>query len=170
MKSESKMEKIKKVIKAKDSRFWLMIFVTASTLFVLVLWSMNLRNIFPQSISFASDSQALGLDNINKDVVSISDDFSIFLERLEKAEQDLNQEEGSNSNIKKQEIDELKKILEDKLNNGDVDDVNNPNSKNISNSNNTSSIPILSQDLDNSEQEIRELKKRLEELENKLGQ
>ncbi len=167
MKTESKMEKIKKVIKAKDSRFWLMIFVTTSTLFILVLWAMNLRNIFPQSISFASDSQALGLDNVNKDMTSISDDFSIFLERLEKIEAESNLEKDKNSDIEKKEIDELKKIIEEKINNSEKDNLVNNDSLDI---NSTSSIPVLSQDLDNSEQEIRELKKRLEELENKLGQ
>lgn len=151
--------KIKNIIKEKDNRFWLMIFVVLSTIAIFVIWSLNLKNIFPKR-DINQEAEELGLDQVKTEFQEDKDDFFQLLNKIgqQKKEEDITQTE----------IERLKRVVGDKI------EENNSLATSADNilatsSMATSSIPIISQDLDDSEQDIEELRKKIEELEKKLG-
>lgn len=151
--------KIKGIIKERDNRFWLMIFVVLSTVAIFVFWSMNLKNIFPKR-DINQEAEELGLDQVKTEFQEDRDDFFQLLNKIgqQKKEEDITQTE----------IERLKRVVGNKI------EENNSLATSADNilatsSMATSSIPIISQDLDDSEQDIEELRKKIEELEKKLG-
>jgi len=142
--------KIKNIIKEKDNRFWLMIFVVLSTIAIFVIWSLNLKNIFPKK-DISQEVSDLGLDQIK---IELQEDKDSFLKTLESLE-----EKKSAEKINQTEVEKLKEAISNKVEENNL----------LSTSTSSSSIPVISQDLDNSEQEIDELRKKIEELEKKLG-
>ncbi len=151
--------KIKGIIKERDNRFWLMIFVVLSTVAIFVFWSMNLKNIFPKR-DINQEAEELGLDQVKTEFQEDRDDFFQLLNKIgqQKKEEDITQTE----------IERLKRVVVNKI------EENNSLATSADNilatsSMATSSIPIISQDLDDSEQDIEELRKKIEELEKKLG-
>ncbi len=142
--------KIKNIIKEKDNRFWLMIFVVLSTIAIFVIWSLNLKNIFPQK-DVSQEISDLGLDQIKTEFQEDKDSFLKTLESLE--------EKKSAEKMNQAEVEKLKEAISNKVEENNL----------LSTSTSSSSIPVISQDLDNSEQEIDELRKKIEELEKKLG-
>ena len=160
MKSKNWIVKIKKLIKERDSRFWLLIFVVISTLAVLVIWSMNIKNIFPKN-GLSQDFKDLGLDEIKTEFQEDKDDFSKILEELK------SKSEVKNEKKQQDEIEEIRRAINKKIE--ENNSLNTSSDIFVSTSTVTSSIPVISQDLDESEQEINKLKDKIEELEKRLN-
>lgn len=150
--------KMKNIITERDNRFWLMIFVVLSTIAIFVVWSMNLKNIFPKK-DISQEASDLGLNQIKTELQEDKDSFLEILEKLE--------EKNSAKKINQTEVEKLKEAIGNKVEENNLSGTSTDN--NISTSTSSSSIPVISQDLDNSEQEIDELRKKIEELEKKLG-
>ena len=178
IKSEDRKDwpkKIRKTIDKKDSRFWLMIFVLVSTTAIFVLWSLDLKNTYSSSASFKKDSSDLGLSSISTDLgLAVSDFSEIFGQISEETDfiSELGEEIDNNSReeeVSLDELDKLKQALENRVNgallkdgalleDGDL----------LEEEYDNSSVPALYPELDDSEQTIMDLKKRIEELESKL--
>jgi hypothetical protein len=129
---------IKKVFKKRDSRFWLMIFVVVSTSSFLVLWSINLKDSFSNKGSLVRDIESLNLDDSKIEFNNIFGDLSSLLESLE--------EEGGDSSLEENEEDEV-------LN----------KAQNI-----FRDFATSSDELTYNESEIEELRRKIEELEEKI--
>ncbi len=159
MDNKNYLKRLKEIIKEKDNRFWLMIFIILSTSTIFILWAINLDKIFLNSSNSSTEP-----DNIN--VVALKEDanqaFVDFMRMIEK-----NKELDKNTSSSTEELDELDlEKIKDALNRE-----LSSSSTNISNNKidlSSSSDPIISYDLDNSEQEIVELKRRIQELEGAL--
>lgn len=159
MDNKNYLKRLKEIIKEKDNRFWLMIFIILSTSTIFILWAINLDKIFLNSSNSSTEP-----DNIN--VVTLKEDanqaFVDFMRMIEK-----NKELDKNTSSSTEELDELDlEKIKDALNRE-----LSSSSTNISNNKidlSSSSDPIISYDLDNSEQEIVELKRRIQELEGAL--
>jgi len=159
MDNKNYLKRLKEIIKEKDNRFWLMIFIILSTSTIFILWAINLDKIFLNSSNSSTEP-----DNIN--VVALKEDanqaFVDFMKMIEK-----NKELDKNTSSSTEELDELdlekiKDALNRELSSSSTNILN--NKIDLS----SSSDPIISYDLDNSEQEIVELKRRIQELEGAL--
>lgn len=146
--------KIKKVIKEKDNRFWLMIFVVVSTLVVFVIWISDFNNIFFNDKVVKGndlDLQSIkneGLAEFNKNF----EDFSSFLgESLVDVE---NNDTNKLNLILEQSVSEKIKGKEAEL------ELANENSK-------VNSLENIDE-LQESEENIENLKRKIEELEQKI--
>jgi hypothetical protein len=136
---------IKKVLKKKDSRFWLMVFVIVSTSFLLVLWSINLKDYFSDKGNLSQDVENLKLGEGNTEDSNILGDFSSLLEAFaeEKEDSSLRDSQEDESLNKAQNI--FQDLAEDKNN-----------------------LATGSADSDHNEGEIDELRRKIEELEEKI--
>lgn len=164
MESKNWKQKLKGIIKERDSRFWLMLFVIVVTLSFFVVWSINIKNVFSKSVAFSDDLDSMGVSNSGE---KINLAFSEFSSLLEKAEEPKLEEEASLSD------DDLGKIIEAlnyKIENESASTTASSTDEMTDDKNSSSSDPILYPELDESDQAIKELKKRIEELEKKLGE
>lgn len=146
-------EKIKNTIKKKDKHFWLLIFIVFSTLLIFILWSVNLKNFFPNNASFSKDLEKLEISNTKDNLDKTIYDFLLLLDKEEK-DKKIEEKDA----LSEESLEKIKKAVNDKI----------IENKNIKNNNGTSTIPVLSEDLDNSEQEIIKLKRKIEELEKRI--
>ncbi len=152
MKKKSLKTKLGEVFKKRDNHFWLMIFVVSSTLFIIIIWSLNLNNLFP-SRTFKDDLDSMGLSNLKSDIKNEQEAFSRFKELMDKMKEE-------DDAINQEEIEKLKKAIGERVatsssseNNNDEEDL----------------IPVISSDLDDSEQRIKELEEKFKELEERLN-
>jgi hypothetical protein len=157
MENKNWKNKLKNIFKERDSRFWLMIFVIISTTTIFVVWSMNLKNIFPEK-TIRQDVEDLGLIQVKTEFREDKDYFLTLLKKLEK--------QNSEEDINEAELEKLKQIIEEKI---ESNNSLGTSTNDLLSTSSSSSIPVISQDLDNSEQEIEELKRKIEELEKKMG-
>lgn len=155
--------KLKKVVAKKDKYFWLLIFVVVSTLSIFIVWSFNLENIFSNKVSLAGDFEFLNISESKKEVNETLEGFAVLLNSIESQNAFEIKDE---STLDETDLDKIKKAIDDKIiqnkNEELVDNI-------ITNINNSSSLPILSEELDESDQEIAELKRRIKELEEKIN-
>ncbi len=157
MENKNWKKKLKNIFKERDSRFWLMIFVVISTITIFVIWSMNLKDIFPEK-SIRQDVEGLGLTQVKTEFQEDKDYFLTLLKKLEK--------QSSEEDINQAELEKLKQIVGERI---EGNNSLGSSTNDLLSTSSSSSIPVISQDLDNSEQEIKELKKKIEELEKKMG-
>ena len=157
MENKNWKKKLKNIFKERDSRFWLMIFVVISTITIFVIWSMNLKDIFPEK-SIRQDVEGLGLTQVKTEFQEDKDYFLTLLKKLEK--------QSSEEDINQAELEKLKQIVGERI---EGNNSLGSSTNDLLSTSSSSSIPVISQDLDNSEQEIKELKRKIEELEKKMG-
>lgn len=163
MKNEKWPERIKKVIKERDGSFYLMIFVVFFTFLTIFLWVANFKTSLAENKK--NNKKFVQIDETKKEDLNKSiDDLMIALDNLDKKNNTTTIEVSTSSTstddlsveISKNELEEVKQKLNNKINE--------------LNTTSSSSIPILSQELDDSEQEINELKLKIAELEEKLNE
>lgn len=163
MKNEKWPERIKKVIKERDGSFYLMIFVVFFTFLTIFLWVANFKTSLAENKK--NNKKFVQIDETKKEDLNKSiDNLMIALDNLDKINNTTTIEVNTSSTstddlsveISKNELEEVKQKLNDKINE--------------LNTTSSSSIPILSQELDDSEQEINELKLKIAELEEKLNE
>lgn len=157
MENKNWKKKLKNIFKERDSRFWLMIFVVISTITIFVIWSMNLKDIFPEK-SIRQDVEGLGLTQVKTEFQEDKDYFLTLLKKLEK--------QSSEEDINQAELEKLKQIVGERI---ESNNSLGSSTNDLLSTSSSSSIPVISEDLDNSEQEIKELKRKIEELEKKMG-
>ncbi len=156
-------QKFKNAVSEKGNRFWLMLFVVISTIGILVVWSLDIKKTYSSSASLGHDVEDLGIAEAKEET---SDTMQEFFSWLNKATEDKatssNEVEtatSSNLNLSVDEIDRLKQIVDSKINSSSSSTIEQLGS---------SSVPSLYPELDDSEETIQDLKKRIEELENRL--
>lgn len=163
MKNKKWPERIKKVIKERDGSFYLMIFVVFFTFLTIFLWAANFKTSLAENKK--NNQKVIQIDETKKEDLNKSiDNLMIALDNLDKINNTTTIEVNTSSTstddlsveISKNELEEVKQKLNDKINE--------------LNTTSSSSIPILSQELDDSEQEINELKLKIAELEEKLNE
>lgn len=146
-----KIEKIRSVIRAKDKRFWLMIFVVSSTLLVFVIWTLDFKNIFAIEKSSGVSEEfdfAKIKEEVQTDMNKTLDEFSVLIDKK------MEESKADNSiqavNLKKMEEAINNKIEEEKKASSTVEQ------------------EVEKSDLEKSEETVDDLKKRIEDLEKKL--
>ncbi len=163
MKNKKWPERIKKVIKERDGSFYLMIFVVFFTFLTIFLWAANFKTSLAENKK--NNKKFVQIDETKKEDLNKSiDNLMIALDNLDKINNTTTIEVNTSSTstddlsveISKNELEEVKQKLNNKINE--------------LNTTSSSSIPILSQELDDSEQEINELKLKIAELEEKLNE
>ncbi len=152
MKKKSLKTKLGEVFKKRDNHFWLMIFVVSSTLFIIIIWSLNLNNLFP-SRTFKDDLDSMGLSNLKSDIKNEQEAFSRFKEVMDKMKEE-------DDAINQEEIEKLKKAIGERVA---------TSSSSESDNDEEDLIPVISSDLDDSEQRIKELEEKFKELEERLN-
>ena len=152
MKKKSLKTKLGEVFKKRDNHFWLMIFVVSSTLFIIIIWSLNLNNLFP-SRTFKDDLDSMGLSNLKSDIKNEQEAFSQFKEVMDKMKEE-------DDAINQEEIEKLKKAIGERVA---------TSSSSESDNDEEDLIPVISSDLDDSEQRIKELEEKFKELEERLN-
>lgn len=156
-------QKLKNTVLEKGSRFWLMIFVVVSTIGILVIWSLDIKKTYSSSASLKNDMNSLGVVEAKEDTSKTMQEFFSWLDKATEEETASSTEEeattSSDLNLSVEEIDRLKQIVDSKINSS-----SSSTTLNIS----SSSVPSLYPELDDSEQTIQDLKKRIEELESHL--
>ncbi len=152
MKKKSLKTKLSEVFKKRDNHFWLMIFVVSSTLFIIIIWSLNLNNLFP-SRTFKDDLDSMGLSNLKSDIKNEQEAFSRFKELMDKMKEE-------DDAINQEEIEKLKKAIGERVA---------TSSSSESDNDEEDLIPVISSDLDDSEQRIKELEEKFKELEERLN-
>lgn len=176
MENKNWRQKIIEVIKKKDNRFWLMIFVVFSTLSILSIWVMDIRNVFSSEVSLSEEISFFKIDDSNSQLDYFLEDFDSFIDNIN-LEEDSNIELSSNTSstdiLEDSDLDKIIEAVNLKLSEQEdeniiISDIN--NSQDEKYEMNSSSDPILSLELDESDQNLVELKKRIEELEKKLGE
>ncbi|HNV12651.1 MAG TPA: hypothetical protein PK686_01890 [bacterium] len=148
---KEKIERIKSVIKAKDKRFWLMIFVVISTLLVFVVWTLDFKNIFSVEKEPITDEQfdfAKMKDDVQTDMNKTLNEFSVLIDK--KMEESRVDDSVQAASFKKVEEAINDKIEEQK------------------NASSTAEQNVEKSDLEKSDETVENLKKRIEELEKKL--
>lgn len=147
---KEKIERIKNVIKAKDKRFWLMIFVVVSTLLVFVVWTLDFKNIFSVEKEPTTNEQfdfAKMKDDVQTDMNKTLNEFSVLIDK--KMEESRVDDSVQAASFKK-----VEEAINDKI----------EEQKNAS-----STIQnIEKSDLEKSDETVENLKKRIEELEKKM--
>ncbi len=167
MEGKNWKQKFIEVLKERDGRFWLMLFVVTSTLSIFVIWSVNIKNVFSSSTTLSDDLNSLGIIDSGERVNSAISEFSSLLERVDEPKED---EKTPLSD------DDLEKIIE--AINAKIEIENSSTTASSSTiydidgalDNNSSSDLVLYPELDESDQTVKELKKIIEELEKKLGE
>ncbi len=146
----SNIERIKNIIKAKDKRFWLMLFVVFSTLLVFVIWTLDIKNVFFEEKKITkNDFDFTQMKNeVQADVNKTLEEFSALIEKKMEA--------GGVKNPA--EIIDLKK----------VEDLIDEKNKTEKNEGNDKIEKTEKSDLEKSEETVESLKKRIEELEKNL--
>ncbi len=129
---------IKKVLKKRDSRFWLMIFVVVSTSSFLVLWSINLKDSFSNKGGLVRDIESFNLGESKMEVDDILGNFSSLLDSFAEEEDDSSLEELQED----ESLNKAQNIFRD--------------------------LATSSDELTYSESEIEELRRKIEELEEKI--
>lgn len=164
------IDKIKKLIKAKDKRFWLMIFVVVSTLSILLIWILDIKNVFQveKKVSKNNFDFTQMKNDAQSDIDKTLNDLSALIEKQMKDE-DLERAKNSSGIMDLKKVEEL---IEEK-NNQIEGDKNNNQTKNKdieknSLENNSEEIDPVQVDLEKSDQVVEDLKKRIEELEKNL--
>lgn len=152
--------KLRELFKKRDNRFWLMIFVVFSTLFIFVLWFLNLNNIFPKR-SFEDDLASMGLDDLKFEIENEKESFSKIKDMVE----NMKMEE---SIINEEEVEKLKEAIGERVSSSSESEVEVKGDE-ASVKNKDDLIPTISQELDSSEQKIKELERKYKELEEKLN-
>ena len=152
--------KLRELFKKRDNRFWLMIFVVFSTLFIFVLWFLNLNNIFPKR-SFEDDLASMGLDDLKFEIENEKESFSKIKDMVE----NMKMEE---SIINEEEVEKLKEAIGERVSSSSEAEVEVKGDE-ASVKNKDDLIPTISQELDSSEQKIKELEQKYKELEEKLN-
>ncbi len=171
MENKNWHQKLIEVIKKRDSRFWLMIFVVVSTLSVLVVWVMDVRNVFSGDNSWDEELSLIKSDASNKQLEQDLVDLSSFLDNIILEDQPSPTNISESSEVENSNSNDLDKIIEAvnlKLSEQGDENMIVSNINDSQSENNSSSDPILSLELDESDQSLSELRKRIEELEEKL--
>jgi hypothetical protein len=156
MEKENWQTKIKRVIKEKDGSFYLMIFVIFFTLLTLFLWATNLKIVFSKD-KIDDNKGTINISDSKNDVDKALNDVITTLNNLDTATTSTSTATSSEPIIKTADLEKMKQALNEKI-----------DQKNLASSS-SSTIPVISQELDDSEQEIAELKLRIAELEEKLN-
>lgn len=156
-------QKLKNTVLEKGNRFWLMLFVVVSTIGILVAWSLDIKKTYSSSASLEHDVEDLGINEAKEET---SDTMQEFFSWLDKATDDkvassteIKTATSSDLNLSVEEIDRLKQIVDSKINSSSSSTIDKLSS---------SSVPSLYPELDDSEETIQDLKKRIEELEGRL--
>ncbi len=155
MKKESWQSKIKRVIKEKDGSFYLMIFVIFFTLLTIFLWASNLKIVFSKD-RIDNNKKSIDVSDSKKDVKDALSDVLTAMNNIDTITAS-SSNTSSDLLVEEKDLEKLKEALNEKL-----------DQKNLASSS-SSTIPVISQELDDSEQEIAELKLRISELEEKLN-
>jgi hypothetical protein len=173
MENKNWRQKIIEVIKKRDSRFWLMIFVVISTLSIMSIWIMDVRNVFSGGNSWNEELSLIKPDNNNNQLDSALGDLANFLENIPVEEESDSENilgTSSSENIDDNDLSKIVEAINLKLSEQGDENIAVSDIKNKTEETSSSSDPILSLDLDASDQSSVELKKIIEELEKRLGE
>ena len=163
MKKEKYSKRIKQVLKERDGSFYLMIFVVFFTFLTIFLWASNLKAFVvndKKEGQFFIQIDEEKKEDLNKSIDNLMLIFDSLDEKNELTENELNANSTSSDDSLKEE------------NKSELEEIKQRLNKKISelNTSSFSSVPILSQELDDSEQEINKLRLKIAELEEKLSE
>ncbi len=144
--------KIKETIKKKDSRFYLMLFIVASTLFFTYLWASSLKGFFVEGPGISQDFEVFQAPEIDSDFEERLDAFRIILEERRV-------DDDNDKSLSDEDLNKIKGVIESRQ----------EEELDIEDENEGLGIPIISEELEDSQDLVNELKKKIEELEKKLG-
>lgn len=163
MKKEDFFQKIKAAMSEKGNRFWLMIFVVVSTLTILIIWTLDIKNTYSFGSNWDEDAKDLGIAEIKMEVKDDMSELSDLLKNIKDESGVSTSTEnisttGTSSDVilDSNEMEKLKQILDNKI-------ANSSSTEELS----SSSVPSLYPELDDSEKTIQDLKKKIKELEDK---
>lgn len=173
MENKNWRQKIIEVIKKRDSRFWLMIFVVVSTLSIMSIWMMDVRNVFSGGGSWNEEISLLKPDNDNNQLDSALGDLANFLDNIV-FEEDLDSENilgtSSSENINNDDLNKIIEAVNLKLSEQGDENIAISEIESALDEANSSSDPVLSLDLDASDQAVQEISNSIKELNKKLGE
>lgn len=163
MKKEDFFQKMKDAMAEKGNRFWLMIFVVVSTLTILIIWTLDIKNTYSFGSNWDEDAKDLGIAEIKMEVKDDMSELSDLLKNIKDESGVSTSTEnisttGTSSDVilDSDEMEKLKQILDNKI-------ANSSSTEELS----SSSVPSLYPELDDSEKTIQDLKKKIKELEDK---
>lgn len=162
MENKNWRQKIIEVIKKGDSRFWLMVFVVVSTLSIFVVWSFNIKSVFSGSVKLSQDMENMGMAEVSDEVGSTFSELADVLNNIKEPEAE------EKETLNDEDLNKIIEAVNSKIISAEASTTASSTVDGLEN--NTSSDPILSTELDESDQTVKELKKRIEELEKKLGE
>jgi preprotein translocase subunit SecF len=149
-----KINKIKEVIKKKDNRFWLMIFVIISTSFIFIFWISELGVMFSGENKTSKAEEDSGFEIIKNDAQdNLSQTFEEFWEIVEE------ESEKKNPQIENSVVDIIR--IEEEIE-------RRKSEEKVEVSSSTEASTSSLEELESSEETIESLKKRIEELEKNL--
>jgi hypothetical protein len=163
MKKKDIVPRLKEVLRKKDSRFWLMVFVLASTLVMVFLWTASFRGFF-SGASISRDIEKMGFSEMSIENQEVNE----FLENINKVFDSFNEEKNiddnnfSKNNTLSSDLDEDR--IEDLK-----EKINQIVAEREEGEENSTSTAIISDEIIKSDEVISELRAQIKELEEKLN-
>lgn len=157
MEKENWSDKIKRVMREKDGGFYLMFFVVFFTGLTIFLWVLDLKNSQGFQSSRTKQDSGLSIEETGKEINQAIDDLILAWDSLD-SKSELEREDDGRE-MDEADLEKMKERLKQRIEEKSGDDLKVP----------TSSLPLISEELDHSEQEIAELKLKIADLEDKLN-
>lgn len=159
MENNNWKKRMLQTIKEKDSRFWLMIFVVVSTLTIFTVWSVNIKKVFSEDRNLSNDTRDLKIDGSKNNLNEIVSDFSVLLDQAKNVET----EEEKKDSLSVEELAKIKEAVSNKI--AIQEETSTTSSTTV-----TSTDPVLSLELDESDQRIKKIKEAIQDSDEKLGE